>query len=107
MRQDELVTDVVPGLVVQPAAWIVADPDSSGKSIVAERAADSVFLDQYFSTKLQFGTAGLRAPRGVGPSHMNRVTVRVTARAIGLHLLDLGLARSGVVIGYDLSLIHI
>ena len=101
MRQDELVTDVVPGLVVQPAAWIVADPDSSGKSIVAERASDSVFLDQYFSTKLQFGTAGLRAPRGVGPSHMNRVTVRVTARAIGLHLLDLGLARSGVVIGYD------
>ena len=101
MRQDELVTDVVPGLVVQPEVWVAADPDSSGKSIVVEGASDSVFLNQYFSTKLQFGTAGLRAPRGVGPSHMNRVTVRVTARAIGLHLLGLGLAQNGVVIGYD------
>ena len=101
MRQDELVTDAAPILLVQPEAWAAADPDPSNRALIAQGANDSNFLGRHFSTKLQFGTAGLRAPRGLGPARMNRVTVRVTARAIGLHLMDRGLQQSGVVIGYD------
>ncbi len=101
MRQDELVTDAAPILLVQPEAWAAADPDPSNRALIAQGANDSNFLGRHFSTKLQFGTAGLRAPRGLGPARMNRVTVRVTARAIGLHLMDHGLQQSGVVIGYD------
>ena len=101
MRQDELVTDAAPILLVQPEAWAAADPDPSNRALIAQGANDSNFLGRHFSTKLQFGTAGLRAPRGLGPARMNRVTVRVTARAIGLDLMDRGLHQSGVVIGYD------
>ena len=101
MRQDELVTDAAPILLVQPEAWAAADPDPSSSALIAQSVGDSSFLSQHFSTKLQFGTAGLRAPRGLGPARMNRVTVRVAARAIGLHLLDSGLQQGGVVIGYD------
>ena len=101
MRQDELVTDATPILLVQPEAWAAADPDASNRALLAQGVGDVDFLGQHFSTKLQFGTAGLRAPRGLGPARMNRVTVRVTARAIGLHLMDSGLHQNGVVIGYD------
>ncbi|MEC9114918.1 MAG: phospho-sugar mutase [Actinomycetota bacterium] len=95
------MTDAAPILLVQPEAWAAADPDPSNRALIAQGANDSNFLGRHFSTKLQFGTAGLRAPRGLGPARMNRVTVRVTARAIGLHLMDHGLQQSGVVIGYD------
>ena len=101
MRQDELVTDATPILLVQPEAWAAADPDASNRALLVQGDGDVDFLGQHFSTKLQFGTAGLRAPRGLGPARMNRVTVRVTARAIGLHLMDSGLHQNGVVIGYD------
>ena len=74
--------------MVQPEAWAAADPDASNRALLAQGIGDVDFLGKHFSTKLQFGTAGLRAPRGLGPARMNRVTVRVTARAIGLHLMD-------------------
>ena len=72
MRQDELVTDAAPILLVQPETW-AADPDPSNRALIAQGANDSNFLGRHFSTKLQFGTAGLKAPRGLGPARMNRL----------------------------------
>ena len=88
-------------LLVKPEAWINADPDPHTRSIIEKLSADSDLLGAHFNTKLSFGTAGLRAERGVGPSRMNRVSVRVAARAVGRYLLNRGLAEKGVVIGYD------
>ncbi|MEC7827893.1 MAG: phospho-sugar mutase [Actinomycetota bacterium] len=101
MRQDGLVRDGSSRLLVEPEAWINADPDPHTRSVIEKLSANSDLLAAHFNTKLSFGTAGLRAERGVGPSRMNRVSVRVAARAIGRYLLNRGLAEKGVVIGYD------
>ena len=101
MRQDGLVRDGSSRLLVQPEAWINADPDPHTRSTIEKLSSDSDLIAAHFGTKLSFGTAGLRAARGVGPSRMNRVSVRVAARAIGGYLLDRGLSEKGVVIGYD------
>ncbi len=101
MRQDGLVSDASSRLLVQPEAWIDADPDSGTRSAVEKLSSSSNLLADHFNAKLSFGTAGLRAERGVGPSRMNRVSVRVAARAIGGYLSNRGLAHKGVVIGYD------
>ena len=101
MRQDGLVRDGSSRLLVQPEAWINADPDPHTRSTIESLSANSDLLAAHFNAKLSFGTAGLRAERGVGPSRMNRVSVRVAARAIGSYLLNRELAEKGVVIGYD------
>ena len=101
MRQDGLVRDGSSRLLVQPEAWINADPDPHTRSRIEKLSSNSDLIAAHFGAKLSFGTAGLRAARGVGPSRMNRVSVRVAARAIGGYLLDRGLSEKGVVIGYD------
>ncbi|WP_074694383.1 phospho-sugar mutase [Microbacterium testaceum] len=65
----------------------------------AEAAAD---LEDRFSTRLAFGTAGLRGTLGAGSNRMNRVLVGQAAAGFAAYLLE----RSGgeaptVVVGYD------
>jgi phosphomannomutase len=68
---------------------------------IKELSANPEALAANFAKPIRFGTAGLRAERGVGPARMNRITVRVVADAIGRHLETLEVAHRGVIIGYD------
>ena len=88
-------------LLVQPEAWLNVDPDPRTRSALDQLISTPELLVSHFGNKLSFGTAGLRAERGVGPARMNRVSVRVAARAIGGYLDMRGLAEEGIVIGYD------
>jgi phosphomannomutase len=54
-----------------------------------------------FSSRLEFGTAGLRGALGPGPNRMNRVVVGQTAAGLATYLLDHGLAGGKVIIGFD------
>jgi len=60
-------------------------------------------LDERFQGHVRFGTAGLRAPLGAGPTRMNRVVVAHAAYSLGRYLQDTS-DQSGtpsVVIGFD------
>jgi phosphomannomutase len=101
MRQDGLVSDPTPVFAAEPLAWIEADPDPTTLMTIKELSANPEALAANFAKPIRFGTAGLRAERGVGPARMNRITVRVVADAIGRHLETLEMAHRGVIIGYD------
>ena len=62
-------------------------------------------LEDCFSCRLTFGTAGLRGKMGVGPARMNELTVLQAAQGITRCLLDGPLPEAakaqGVVIGHD------
>jgi len=91
-------------------AWMAQDPDAVTRDELtsllarvedgdAEAAAD---LEDRFSTRLAFGTAGLRGTLGAGSNRMNRVLVSQAAAGFAAYLLE----RSGgttptVVVGYD------
>ena len=101
MRQDGGVTGASYEQVVSLEHWLEADPHLPAKSTLEALSSDPVGIAKLFASQISFGTAGLRAERGIGPTRMNRVTVRVAARAIGFYLLREGLEGRGVVIGYD------
>ena len=95
--------------------WIADDPDERDRAELsallrsatgpdsddAERAAAE--LDDRFSGRLEFGTAGLRGAVAAGPNRMNRAVVRGTTAALASWLLyiDPAAAETGVVIGCD------
>jgi phosphomannomutase len=60
-------------------------------------------LTAAFGSRLEFGTAGLRAAMGVGSSRMNEVTVTSAAQGLIAHLLatEVDACARGIVIGYD------
>ena len=80
-------------------AWAIADPDPMHHQTYADWRSQGVPADA--ATPLRFGTAGLRGEMGPGPGRMNRVVVRVAARALGRELVASGLAPRGVVVGHD------
>lgn len=92
---------------VQLSDWIDNDPDAetvARLSSLVERAdsgdADAIDeIEASFSTRLSFGTAGLRGPMGPGPNRMNIVVVRRTAAAIARYLA--GVNGRSVVIAFD------
>ncbi len=57
-------------------------------------------LSEYFSTRLQFGTAGLRGTVGPGPNRMNRGLVQQTALGIAHHVSNQGLHKTAII-GFD------
>ena len=77
------MSDASSRLLVQPEAWLDADPNPRTRRALDQLNYQPELLTSHFGYKLSFGTAGLRAERGIGPARMNRVSVRVTARAIG------------------------
>ena len=90
--------------------WIRDDPDPATRAALetlleqAEKggpAAQEEIADA-FAADLQFGTAGLRGAMAPGPNRMNLAVVSRAARGLADHLLlDMGLDRPHVVIGYD------
>ena len=85
-------------------AWLAADSDPETRAELADlldrseidsSAADE--LRRRFDGRLHFGTAGLRARLGAGPTRMNRVVVRQVTAAV-MASLPRG---AKVVIGHD------
>ncbi len=78
--------------------WIAQDPDPRTRATLQEMLdRNDPALDELFSTRLAFGTAGLRAALGPGPNRMNRLVVRQTTAG----LMEWLGANAVVVIGYD------
>lgn len=70
-------------------AWIDRDPDPTTRRQLDEllTLGDVAALRRALGAPLAFGTAGLRGPRGPGPSQMNRAVVRDAVAAIAVQLL--------------------
>ena len=89
--------------------WLDQDPDLETRSELQAliASADLAALESRFSTRLEFGTAGLRGELGAGPNRMNQIVVAQTALGIARFLTanqSQYLDESGelsVVIGYD------
>ncbi len=95
---------LTPELRATAEAWLAADPDPQSRAeltgLLAEADDDPATageLQRRFATRLRFGTAGLRAPMGVGPALMNRVMIRSATEAVMATLPP----AARVVIGYD------
>ncbi|MGA1345458.1 MAG: phospho-sugar mutase [Ilumatobacteraceae bacterium] len=89
-------------------AWWEAEPDDDIRAeldglLGAAEAGDESALVERFTGRLAFGTAGLRAAVGAGPTRMNRLVVRQAAAGLADHLLatDPTTATRGVLIGFD------
>jgi phosphomannomutase len=83
-------------------SWLAQDPDPETAEELKE-LIDSGRIDQLqsrFSTRLSFGTAGLRGELGAGPNRMNRVVVAQAAAGIARYLKR-NYIDPKVVIGYD------
>lgn len=91
-------------LVARASAWLAAEPDDDVRAELHELLTGSPGqLVARFDGRLQFGTAGLRAPIGAGPQRMNRLVVRQAAAGLVDYLLHSvpRAADRGVIIGYD------
>ena len=92
-------------------AWLAQDPDPVTRAELADilgraeagDAAASADLDSRFSTRLAFGTAGLRGRLGAGSNRMNRVLVTQAAAGLAAYVREKAPADAAptVVIGYD------
>lgn len=104
MDEDELAA-----LLDEAGRWLADDPDESTRQTLRAQiaaaahggpAAIEVLADE-FSSRLVFGTAGLRAPLGPGPARMNRVVVCQAAAGIAQWLTNLGAVGRPVLVGHD------
>ena len=88
-------------------AWLAEDPDPDTRAELTEllaraESADEAALadlEDRFSGKLEFGTAGLRGTMGAGSNRMNRAVVIRAAAGLAAYLRAHG--GSSVVVGYD------
>ncbi|NOH27242.1 phospho-sugar mutase [Vibrio mediterranei] len=89
----------------QISQWLARDPDPITKHELQQLvdSNDERELKDRFSSRLSFGTAGLRGKVGAGPNRMNRLVIQETATGLGHYLLEQVSEASsrGVVIGYD------
>ncbi|MEY4263432.1 MAG: hypothetical protein RLY88_1140, partial [Actinomycetota bacterium] len=93
-----------PELLAAAEAWAAQDPDPQTKheliSLIA--AGDETELAERMTTRLDFGTAGLRGELGAGPNRMNRVLVAQAAAGIAKFVLaQESNGSASVVIGFD------
>ena len=100
------VSDDLPRAIT---GWAEQDPDPQTRQqlddlLAAANSGDARAMAELvdaFSSRLQFGTAGLRGALGPGPNRMNRVVVGQTTAGLASYLLDHGLAGGKVIIGFD------
>lgn len=85
--------------------WLAKDPDPKTRQELKQLLDNhqQQELESRFSSRLAFGTAGLRGKVGAGPNRMNRLVIQETAAGLGQHLLNhfSDAKERGVVIGYD------
>ena len=83
--------------------WLQLDKDEETSSEIRELLEQQDFaeLEIRLSTRLSFGTAGLRAQMGAGYSRINSLTIIQTSQGLAAYLLNEGIASRGIVIGYD------
>ena len=86
--------------------WLRLDKDEATKAEILDLFKQQNFkkLENLLSSRLTFGTAGLRARMGAGFSRLNSLTIIQTSQGLAQYLLDAGgtsAASAGVVIGYD------
>lgn len=94
-------------LMSRAREWAEQDPDPATRAAFLEYAssASSAELEERLRP-LGFGTAGLRAPVGPGPSRMNDAVIRRATRAVA----EVASGRAGtgrratVIVGYDARL---
>ncbi len=92
-------------MMEQVTRWLEKDPDPRTREelqhLIDEQ--DIAELEDRFSRRLEFGTAGLRGKVGCGPNRMNRLVIQETATGLGHYLIEQikDAAQRGVVIGYD------
>jgi phosphomannomutase len=74
--------------IIQARAWIASDPDPETRAELQAYvdARDEARLIELMSDALSFGTAGLRAIVGPGPSRMNCAVVRQTTAGVARYL---------------------
>lgn len=92
-------------MITDVSTWLARDPDPVTRQELQQLLDDNnkQEIEDRFSTRLAFGTAGLRGIVGAGPNRMNRLVIQETAIGLGRYLLDTvnSAASRGVVIGYD------
>ncbi|KAM9819097.1 phosphoglucomutase-2 [Syngnathus typhle] len=85
--------------------WLQYDKNPNTKSAVEKLLKDGAIetLKKCFSSRMEFGTAGLRAAMGPGIACMNDLTVIQTTQGFCRYLEERfgNLKERGVVIGYD------
>lgn len=86
--------------------WLRLDRDEVTRGEILELVEKQNIkeLVTLLGSRLQFGTAGLRARMGAGFSQLNSLTIIQTSQGLGQYLLEEGgtsAASAGVVIGYD------
>ncbi|MFV8463881.1 phospho-sugar mutase [Vibrio campbellii] len=85
--------------------WLARDPDPRTREelqhLIDEGMHDE--LEDRFTQRLEFGTAGLRGKVGCGPNRMNRLVIQETATGLGHYLIEhvANATMRGVVVGYD------
>ncbi|HEY6533345.1 MAG TPA: phospho-sugar mutase, partial [Acidimicrobiales bacterium] len=82
--------------------WRALDPDEASRAaldvlVARAQSGDVAPLAAAFAGAVELGTAGLRAPMGPGPAHMNRVVIRRAAAA----LVSLLPEDSTVIVAHD------
>ena len=84
--------------------WLDAEPDEDVRVELQQLIDGSnEELEERFSGRLLFGTAGLRAQVGAGPMRMNRLVVQQAAAGLVDYLLRTveGADGAGILIGFD------
>lgn len=86
--------------------WLAHDPDPTTRAALQGllEDGDDEQLRHLFSGRLEFGTAGLRAPVGLGPLRMNRQVIAQTAAGISDWLQTRLAEPATIVIGHDARL---
>ena len=98
-----------PELVAEVQSWLDQDPDEATRAELSDLLARAqsgddeaiAAVESAFAGPLTFGTAGLRAALGPGPSCMNRVVVQRAAAGFAAWLHAHGNTGGSVVIGFD------
>jgi len=92
-------------MMEQVTHWLEKDPDPRTREELQHLIDEKQFeeLEDRFSQRLEFGTAGLRGKVGCGPNRMNRLVIQETATGLGHYLIEQvkDASNRGVIIGYD------
>ena len=85
------------GLAARASAWRDADPDPETRAELEGllAAGDTAALAERFEGSLAFGTAGIRAAMGAGPTRMNRLVAGRVAAGLARYITTADPAAAG------------